>query len=214
VRNAIVTSKTAPHRGDARRRETLAAVRKAQTRRVRRRNLIVTGVVLAVIAAVVAAMMLTSRPSSSTAAKAAPDFTLTDTAGTAVHLGDLRGHNVVLYFSEGAGCGSCLQQMAAIEQNRAAFTAADVTVLPVVMNTREQIVKDMGSYGVTTPFLLDDGRVAKAYNTLGKGMHAGLPGHSFVLVDKDGVQRWTGEYPSMFLAPSDLLTQVRQHLPA
>lgn len=209
-----MTSKTASHRGDARRRETLAAVRKAQSRRVRRRNLVVTGVVLAVIAAVVAAMMLTSRPSSSTATIPAPDFTLTDTAGTSVHLGDLRGHNVVLYFSEGAGCGSCLQQMAEIEKAKAAFTAADVTVLPVVMNTREQIVKDMGTYGVITPFLLDDGRVARAYNTLGKGMHAGLPGHSFVLIDKQGVQRWTGEYPSMFLAPADLLTQVRQHLPA
>lgn len=209
-----MTSKIAPHRGDAHRREALAAVRKAQSRRARRRNLVVTGVVLAVIAAVVTAMMLTSRPSSSTATKAAPDFTLTDTAGKSVHLGDLRGHNVVLYFSEGAGCGSCLQQMAEVEKAKAAFDAADVTVLPVVMNTREQIVKDMATYGVTTPFLLDDGRVAKAYDTLGKGMHAGLPGHSFVLVDKDGVQRWTGEYPSMFLAPSDLLTLVRQHLPA
>jgi peroxiredoxin len=131
-----------------------------------------------------------------------------------VHLGDFRGHNVVLYFSEGAGCGSCLQQMAEIEKAKPAFDAADVTVLPVVMNTREQIVKDMGSYGVTTPFLLDDGRVARAYNTLGKGMHADLPGHSFVLIDKQGVQRWSGEYPSMFLAPADLLTQVRQHLSA
>jgi peroxiredoxin len=209
-----MTSRTAPHRGDAHRREALAAVRKAQSRRARRRNLVVTGVVLAVIAAVVTAMMLTSRPSSSTATKAAPDFTLPDPAGKSVHLGDRRGHNVVLYFSEGAGCGSCLQQMAEVEKAKAAFDAADVTVLPVVMNTREQIVKDMATYGVTTPFLLDDGRVAKAYDTLGKGMHAGLPGHSFVLVDKDGVQRWTGEYPSMFLAPSDLLTQVRQHLPA
>ena len=67
---------------------------------------------------------------------------------------------------------------------------------------------------VRTPFLLDDGTVSKAYGTLGKGMHAGLPGHSFVLIDRAGVQRWNGEYPSMWLSPSALLSQVRQHVVA
>lgn len=47
-------------------------------------------------------------------------------------------------------------------------------MLPIVMNT---------------PFLLDDGTVSEAYGTLGKGMHAGLPGHSFVLIDKHGQQQ-------------------------
>jgi len=28
-------------------------------------------------------------------------------------------------------------------------------------------------------------------------MYAGLPWHSFVLIDKTGKQRWYGEYPSM-----------------
>lgn len=44
-------------------------------------------------------------------------------------------------------------------------------------------------------------------------MHAGLPGHSFVLIDAAGVQRWYGEYPSMFIPSVDLLTQVGKHLP-
>ena len=63
-----------------------------------------------------------------------------------------------------------------------------------------------------TPFLLDDGTVSEAYDTLGKGMHAGLPGHSFVLIDTEGQQRWYGEYPSMWLDPDDLLTEVRSRL--
>ena len=45
-------------------------------------------------------------------------------------------------------------------------------------------------------------------------MHAGLPGHGFVLIDSNGVQQWQGEYPSMWLAPNELLDQVTQHLPA
>jgi peroxiredoxin len=102
--------------------------------------------------------------------------------------------------------------MGEITNNQAAFDKANIVVLPIVMNTREQIVADMAANGVTTPFLLDDGTVSKAYGTLGKGMHADLPGHSFVLIDAQGVQRWYGEYPSMWLAPKDLLAEATKHL--
>lgn len=54
--------------------------------------------------------------------------------------------------------------------------------------------------------------MSKAYGTLGKGMHAGLPGHSFVLIDRTGRQRWYGEYSSMWLSPDDLLTEVQKRL--
>ncbi len=173
-----------------------------------------SGVVVAAIVGVIAAMMATSRPTSSAATRAAPDFTLSTTAGAQVHLADYRGRNVVLYFSEGAGCGACLQQMAAIEKDKAAFTQANTVVLPIVMNTAAQISRDMAAYGVTTPFLLDTGAASRAYSVLGHGMHAGLPGHAFVLIDATGTQRWSGEYPSMWLTPADLLSQVRKHLPA
>ena len=43
-------------------------------------------------------------------------------------------------------------------------------------------------------------------------MHAGLPGHSFILIDKTGNQRWYGEYPSMWLSTTDLLKEVNNHL--
>jgi hypothetical protein len=101
--------------------------------------------------------------------------------------------------------------MAEIERS-SQFKKSDLVVLPIVMNSREQIMKDMAANGVRTPFLLDDGTVSQAYGTLGKGMHAGLPGHSFVLIDAAGIQRWYGEYPSMWLSPADLMTEVRRHL--
>ena len=167
---------------------------------------------LLTVAGVVTAMLLSSRPETSTATRVAPDFTLTDTAGNAVRLSDYRGSNVLLYFSEGAGCQSCLVQMREIEKDAKAFADADLTVLPIVMNSRDQIMTDMAANGVTTPFLLDDGTVSRDYGTLGKGMHAGLPGHSFVLVDKTGRQRWYGEYPSMWRDPQDLLRDVEQRL--
>lgn len=208
-----MTTKAA-HRDEQARREHLNEIRRASAthdRRRRRTVLAAWAAGLAVVISVVTAMMLTSQPESSSAARTAPDFTLNDTSGQQVRLADLRGQNVLLYFSEGAGCQSCLVQMAEIERTPA-FSKAALTVLPIVMNTREQIMEDMAANGVKTPFLLDDGTVSKAYGTLGKGMHAGLPGHSFVLIDKFGVQRWYGDYPSMFLSPTDLMAQVRKRL--
>ena len=43
-------------------------------------------------------------------------------------------------------------------------------------------------------------------------MHADLPGHSFVLIDAAGVQRWYGEYPSMWLEPADLVKEIQGRL--
>lgn len=203
------------HRAEQSRREAVNQLHRDQQRsQGRRHRVVVTAWVvgLLVIAGIIAGMMLTSRPESSAAARPAPEFTLTSTSGDRVDLAELRGHNVLLYFSEGAGCQSCLVQMAAIEKRTADLKELNLTVLPIVMNTREQIVADMTANGVRTPFLLDDGTVSSAYGTLGRGMHPGLPGHSFVLIDANGVQRWHGDYPSMWLAPDDLFSQVRSHL--
>jgi peroxiredoxin len=195
---------------------TSRTARQAQAARARtahRRTLLLLAAVFAGIAALIAAMMWSARDTSDATARPAPDFTLTDTSGATVHLADLRGTNVVLYFNEGAGCQSCLLQMVDIERNANRFTVANVRVLPIVMNPADQIRRDITANGVRTPFLLDDGTVSAAYGTLGKGMHAGLPGHSFVLIDSQGIQRWYGEYPSMYLSSTDLLDQIRKHLP-
>ena len=194
--------------------EHINALRAAQAEQERRKRLWVrlasVGATLAVIGVIVA-MMMTSGQKSSAVTRVAPDFTLTDTSGTQVSLAALRGKVVVLYFNEGAGCQACITQMGIIEKDPR-FAAEGLTVLPIVMDPKDDITAAMAANGVRTPFLLDDGTVSKAYGTLGKGMHAGLPGHSFILIDKAGNQRWYGEYPSMFISPDDLLQEVHNHL--
>ena len=213
-----MTTRTTAHRAEQARREKANHLRRQQEHHDRRRRALATtswAAIGVVLTAVLTAMMLTSRPASSSEARPAPDFSLTDTDGREVNLADYQGENVLIYFNEGAGCQSCLVQMAEIEKQVGDdLGGLDVTVLPIVMNTREQIVADMTANGVVTPFLLDDGTVSEAYGVLGKGMHAGLPGHSFVLIDRDGVQRWYGEYPTMWLDPSELLGEVRARLGA
>jgi peroxiredoxin len=181
----------------------------AATHPRRRRIAWIVGLLVGVVALTIA--LVSARPGSSSDVRPAPDFTLPRTDGTTVTLSDLRGGPVVLYFNEGAGCAACTAQMAEIEEEPG-FAEAGITVLPIVMNTAQQILPDMQRYGATTPYLLDDGTVSEAYGTLGTGMHAGLPGHGFVLVDADGVQRWQGEYPSMWLEPRDLLDEVTARL--
>lgn len=193
----------------SRRAQLRDAMLKDAEKHKRRRWLALIAAV-AVISVVVFGLW-SARPTSGESATAAPDFTLPTTDGQRITLSNLRGGPVVLYFNEGAGCGSCTAQMAEIEKNPG-FKEAGITVLPIVMNTAEQILPDMQAFGVTTPYLLDDGTVSKAYNVLGKGMHEGLPGHGFVLIDTEGIQRWYGDYPSMWLDPDDLLTQVRSAL--
>jgi len=186
------------------------AERERLARRKRIRRLIIVTLSLVAVG-LVAFALAKAVPTSTSTSEAAPGFTLKTTAGTTVSLSDYRGKPVVLYFNEGAGCGSCTAQMAEIERS-AAFKASGITVLPIVMNSAEQILPDLKQFGVTTPYLLDDGSVSKAYGTLGTGMHEGLPGHGFILIDADGVKRWFGNYPSMFVAPAELLKEVEARL--
>lgn len=167
--------------------------------------------VVAVILVVTGYGLWSARPSEGASDIVAPDFTLPTTDGGSVSLSGLRGQPVILYFNEGAGCSSCTVQMAEIEKYPG-FEEAGIRVLPIVMNTPEQILPDMQYFGVTTPYLLDDGTVSDAYGVLGTGMHAGLPGHGFVLIDENGVQRWQGDYPSMWLEPEKLLDEATNRL--
>ena len=208
-----MTSGTAVRR-DAERSRELGELQQAQEAARRRRTLLtrVAGLgALLLVVGVVVAMLLSARPETGSEAVDATPFTLPMSDGSTVSLAEYTGRPVILYFNEGAGCDSCLLQMAEIDKEPG-FAEAGIEVLPIVMNTAEQINADRERLGVDTPFALDDGTVSRAYGTLGKGMHAGLPGHGFVLVDADGVQRWYGNYPSMWLDPAELLDIALEHL--
>jgi peroxiredoxin len=170
---------------------------------------------IVVTGAVTAALLSTSsHPLQASLARQAPAFTLTSTAGTKVSLASYRGRDVVLYFSEGVGCDACFYQMRQFEQHAAQLRRAGITIVPIVMNLAGQVRQEMAAYGIRTPYLIDaTGAVSRAYGVLGKGMHPGLPGHGFVLIDARGIERWYGEYPSMYLAAAGLISQVRAHLP-
>ena len=188
----------------------------ARRRAARRRAAALWSIAVLVIGGLIPAAVLAASSGPSTASSAvrrAPAFTLTSTSGKIVSLASYRGHDVVLYFSEGAGCDACFYQMREFEQHATALTRAGITIVPIVMNPASQLRPELAAFGLHTPFLIDaTGAVSRAYGVLGKGMHAGLPGHGFVLIDPRGMQRWYGEYPSMYLSTSGLIQQVQAHL--
>jgi peroxiredoxin len=162
--------------------------------------------------AVITAAMLSARTKGKTLASSAPGFALPSTADHQVTLAGLRGRPVLLYFNEGAGCDACFYQMVDIEQHKADFERLGVTVEPIAMNGVGQLQGQLSRFRLSTPWLTDDGAVSASYHMLGKGMHAGLPGHGFVLIDARGVMRWQAEYPSMNIPSSDLIREIQTHL--
>lgn len=196
-------------RAQARQQE--AAVRARRLRRTR----ILWLAALAVLAGLVAAMLLSSSSTSATttASGSAPPFTLPSTSGSSVSLADYAGEPVLLYFNEGAGCDACFYQMVEIEKNLSRFDELGVSVLPVAANPSAQLREQLGRFRLDTPWLSDpDVKVSNAYGMVGKGMHAGLPGHGFVLVDENGSKVWSGEYPSMYITADDLIAELRDRV--
>lgn len=167
-------------------------------------------VLLAAVVIAGAGLMLVAnaRTTGGGTAGAAPPFTLPSTDGRTVSLADYRGREVLLYFNEGVGCDICFGQLVEIERS-GVFRDADLTVLPVVVNDLESTQQQLDRFGITTPFLVDPAKdVSRAYDTLGRGHHADLPGHSFVLIDGDGAIAWRGDYPTMWVEPVALAAQV------
>ncbi len=139
----------------------------------------------------------------------APAFTLASTSGGSVSLADYAGENVLLYFNEGVGCDACFYQMVELERHSDRFTKAGIEVVPIVANPMATVIPELQRFGLSTPYLIDRSTsVSQAYGMIGHGMHAGLPGHGFVLVDRQGEIRWTEEYPSMFVSAEDLLAAL------
>lgn len=156
-------------------------------------------------------MLLASRPPSfgENVGRTAPAFTLASTNGGSVSLADFSGNDVLLYFSEGVGCDACFYQMVELEKNATSLSASGLSVVPIVVNPTDQVRAEMGWFGLTTPFLIDsDKSVSDAYGVVGTGMHADLPGHSFVLVNGSGRIAWRGDYPSMFVTVDQLLSDI------
>jgi peroxiredoxin len=99
-------------------------------------------------------------------------------------------------------------------QNSKEFQSLDVELLSISPDSLEAWEEGASEFGIQTPVLSDAGnRVASAYGVMRWGMGS-EPGHTFVLVDRDGLIRWIKDYGApqngglMYVPPEDLVPHI------
>jgi peroxiredoxin Q/BCP len=94
----------------------------------------------------------------------APDFELPDQHGNPVHLSDLRGRTVVLYFYPKADTPGCTTQACGIRDRRPEYEHADAVVLGVSPDPVKAVARFDDKYGLGFTLMADeDHSVAESY---------------------------------------------------
>jgi peroxiredoxin len=155
--------------------------------------------------------------------KPAPDFTLADPFGKLVTLKDLRGETgrpVVLFMSGGGACGTCLAQIAQLNMS-SLFTDGSVGIAAVVSaqtdppSAWQSFIGDNPEFEKVAVLIDQDGAAIKAYGAgqLPSGLgHGGgyVPGHSYFVIDRDGIVRLVADDQTMGDWTEKLETYVEQ----
>ena len=146
----------------------------------------------------------------------APAFSLPATTGKTVSLKDYKGKNVLLYFQEGVMCAPCWEQLGRMQVSIDRFNQVKTQIISISINTKEVWEPVLAAEKVVDiPVLVDSEREAsKAYGVLNlpSQMHSDRPGHTFILVDKDGKIRWIADYPTMRVPEEEILNSIKKSL--
>ena len=148
--------------------------------------------------------------------KQAPDFTLYSYDYKKVTLSELKGKKVVLFFTEGVMCyPSCWNQIAAFGKDDA-FKKEDTMVLAIVVDTKNEwrkAIDKMPELAQTTVLLDLSKEISKEYGvlSLSSSMHKGqFPGHTYLVLDKDGVIRFIKDDPQMAVRNDELRMELEK----
>lgn len=146
----------------------------------------------------------------------APDFTLTDTAGTARPLADaLKAGPVVVVFYYGYHCDHCVSQLFALHKDIDKFQSLGATVLAISADAPELTRARYQQYGAFAfPVLADPGNaVATLYGTYKPGKNPGDQGdlmHGTFVLDGRGHVVWANRGEGPFTDNRTLLTLLQR----
>ncbi len=194
--------------------------RRATNERSRPSRITVSAAALGIAALAVTFVLLgrgqqASAPTVSQLNKPAPAFDERNAiTGEPVSSELLRGKNVLLFFSEGVMCQACFQQIQALEARDADLKRRGLVLVNITNDKPEDAQKAASTYRLSTPLIADDDRdMSGAYDVLGQGMHPNTAGHTFILVDRQGVIRWRRDYwlgsdPTMYVKPDKLFADI------
>jgi peroxiredoxin len=151
----------------------------------------------------------------------APDIELTTTEGEDFDLSSLRGSKVLLYFQEGIGCQPCWDQLTDIEPRMDEFRALGIEeIATITTDPPDLLAQKVADEGITTSVMTDQNVVySRAYATTDyamAGMGPTFNGHSFILVDENGVIEWRADYGgpttgnTMYVPVDSLLADIEE----
>jgi peroxiredoxin len=145
------------------------------------------------------------------AGKAAPNFSLTNVvSGERMTLASLRGHDTLMFFSEGVSCQPCMVQAADLQKS-GLLQKDGIRLVSVTTDQPADLAAAAEQYGITTPLLSDPTTsMSKAYGMLSHGgmQMPGEDGHAFMLLDARGKVLWHQAYQSMYVAPDQLMADL------
>ena len=148
--------------------------------------------------------------------KPASDFTLQSYDGKTFTLNQQRGKKVILFFNEGIMCyPACWNQIAALGTDSKLNNEQTVTA-SIVADSRDEwteAIQRMPDLGKGTILLDSDKVVSTRYNMLNQpsSMHKGmLPGHTYVIIDKNAIIRYVYDDPKMGNQNSMLADKLSQ----
>ena len=150
----------------------------------------------------------------------APKFELASVVnGTNFSLGNFANKSdVLIFFNEGLSCSPCLRQMVDIDKDYSAFRQMGLSVVSITTDSPSSLGTWAHNNGISNMMVLSDSamQIDRMYGTMGAGtgsMHEGMaPGHTFILVDKEGKVIWRQDYgtTTMYVQMDQLLAAVRQ----
>lgn len=148
--------------------------------------------------------------------KPAPSINLLSYSGETVNLASLRGKKVVLFFNEGLMCyPACWNQVAALGKDER-LNKDDVVAFSIVVDPKEgwsRAVERVPDLARAKVLFDTDHSVSNSYGvlTLPSSMHPGqLPGHTFVVIDKEGVIKFVFDDPMMGIRNDELLKEINK----
>lgn len=100
------------------------------------------------------------------------------------------------------------------------FQKLDVEVISIALDpaAEQRVARDQ--FGISSPMLIDENaQVSAQYDVLRWAIGNGEPGHTFVLVNKDGTIAWIRDYGApdladrtMYVEPDELTGQIKASL--
>ena len=143
-----------------------------------------------------------------------PNFSLSDRDGKVYSSDNLRGKNVILFFNEGLMCyPACWNQIVSLAEDDR-FKNQDTVVLSVVVDSKEdwrQAVNEMPELAQATVVFDEGAVVSKQFGVLSasSSMHPGsLPGHTYVVIDKEGIVKYIFDDPDMGIRNDQLAAEI------